>query len=131
HDLHVRVSAPVSGQSLPIILFAHGYGASSDSYAPLANFWASRGFVVIQPSFLDSRTLGLATDDPRTPMIWRFRVDDMRRVLDHLYTIEEAVPELGGRLDRDRVAAVGHSYGGITTAMLLGARVIGADGKAG
>ncbi|HMO74378.1 MAG TPA: hypothetical protein PKD99_01160 [Sphingopyxis sp.] len=130
-DLQLRVSAPVSGQSLPIILFAHGYGASSDDYAPLVQFWAARGFVVIQPGFLDSRALGLAADDPRNPSIWRFRVDDMRRAIDELDAIEAAVPGLAGRIDRDRIAAAGHSYGGITTGMLLGARVIGADGKAG
>jgi dienelactone hydrolase len=130
-DLQLRVSAPVSGRSLPVILFAHGFRESSDSYAPLANFWAARGFVVIQPSFLDSDTAGLAPDDPRTPMIWRFRVEDMRRVLDRFDTIEKAVPGLAGRIDKDRIAAVGHSYGGITTAMLIGTRVIGPDGSVG
>ena len=42
-DLHVRVSAPVAGSELPIIVFAHGFGSSSDGYAPLAQFWAARG----------------------------------------------------------------------------------------
>lgn len=130
-DLRLRVSAPVVGHDLPIIVFAHGYGSSSDAYAPLVSFWASHGFVVIQPTFLDSRTLGLAADDPRAPRIWRFRVEDTKRVLDRLDLIEASVPGLEGRLDRGRIVAVGHSYGGITTGMLLGARIIGANGEIG
>ncbi len=130
-ELQVRVSAPATGQQLPLIVFAHGFGASLNSYAPLVQYWAARGFVVIQPTFLDSRTLGLPPDDPRTPNIWRFRVEDMKRILDHLDVLEAAVPGLAGRLDRRRIAAVGHSYGGQTAGMLLGARVIAPDGSLG
>ncbi|MCF6406844.1 alpha/beta fold hydrolase [Chitinophaga filiformis] len=130
-DLQVRVSAPVTGNKLPVIVFAHGYGSSLDGYAPLVNFWASHGFVVIQPTFLDSRTLGLSPEDPRTPVIWRFRVEDMKRILDHLDVFEDALPGLKGRVDHSRIAAVGHSFGAQTTGMLLGARIIGADGKPG
>ena len=130
-DLQIRVSAPVTGNELPIIVFAHGYGSSLDGYAPLVNFWAAHGFVVIQPTFLDSRTLGLSADDPRTPLIWRFRVEDMKRILDQLDFIEDSVHNLKGRLDRNRIAAVGHSFGSQTTGMLLGARIIGIDGSLG
>ncbi|UPK68149.1 alpha/beta hydrolase family protein [Chitinophaga filiformis] len=130
-DLQVRVSAPVSGTQLPIIVFAHGYGSSLDGYAPLVNFWAARGFVVIQPTFLDSRTLAISPEDPRTPLIWRFRVEDMKRILDHLDLFIDALPGLKERVDQSRIAAVGHSFGAQTTGMLLGARVIGPDGKPG
>jgi dienelactone hydrolase len=122
-DLQLRVSAPVTGTQLPIIVFAHGFGSSSDGYAPLANFWAAHGFVVIQPTFLDSRTLGLQEDDPRKPLIWRFRVEDMKRILDQLDFIEDAFPGLKGRLDKSRIAAAGHSFGAQTTGLLLGANV--------
>ncbi|MCY1042895.1 chlorophyllase [Corallococcus sp. bb12-1] len=130
-DLHVRVSAPATGSQLPIIVFAHGFGSSLEGYAPLANYWAAHGFVVIQPTFLDSRTLGLRPDDPRTPLIWKFRVEDMKRILDQLDLIEGCVPGLTGRLDRSRIAAAGHSFGAQTTGMLLGARIIGPDGSVG
>ncbi|RKG83671.1 alpha/beta hydrolase family protein [Corallococcus terminator] len=130
-DLQVRVSAPATGSQLPIIVFAHGYGSSLDGYAPLANYWAAHGFVVIQPTFLDSRTLDLRPDDPRTPLIWKFRVEDMKRILDQLDLIEGSVPGLTGRLDRSRIAAAGHSFGAQTTGMLLGARIVGPDGSVG
>jgi dienelactone hydrolase len=130
-DVQVRVSAPTTGRDLPVIVFSHGFGLSMDSYAPLADFWAGRGFVVIQPTHLDSRTLNLAPDDPRTPFIWRMRIDDLTCVLDQLDAIEAAVPRLAGRVDHDRIAVAGHSWGAQTASTLAGARVVDADGKPG
>ncbi|MDO3411503.1 chlorophyllase [Saccharibacillus sp. CPCC 101409] len=130
-DLQVRVSAPAAGSDLPIIIFSHGFGLSLDSYGPLVDFWVAHGFVVVQPTHLDSKTLNLAPDDPRTPQIWQFRVEDMKRILDRLDLLEASVPGLGGRLDRGRIAAAGHSYGGQTAGMLLGARVLDAHGEPG
>lgn len=130
-DLQVRVSAPMAGRELPIIVFSHGFGKSMKAYAPLVDYWAARGFVVVQPTHLDSRTLNITPDDPRHSEIWRFRVADLKRILDHLDVIEAAVPGLDGRLDPGRIAAVGHSWGGQTVGMLLGARVLGADGLPG
>ena len=121
--LQVRVSAPVTGRSLPIILFSHGNGSSLHGYGPLVQFWAAQGFVVIQPTHLDSRTLSLTPEDARRPVIWRYRVEDLTRILDNLDALEAAVPGLSGRLDRHRIAVAGHSYGGQTAGMLLGARL--------
>ncbi|MGW7516494.1 alpha/beta hydrolase family protein [Streptomyces sp. NPDC054796] len=123
-DLRVRVSAPVTGRGLPVVLLSHGFGSSLDGYGPLADFWAAHGFVVVQPTHLDSRTVGLPQDDPRTPRIWRYRVEDMKRILDRLDVLEAAVPGLAGRLDRGRIAAAGHSFGGQTAGNLLGLRVL-------
>lgn len=126
-DLHLRVSAPVTGSELPIILLSHGLGFSNNlsslnGYAPLAGYWAARGFVVIQPTHLDSMTLRHLPGDPAAPPHWRSRVEDMKRILDGLDVLEAAVPQLRGRLDRTRVAVAGHSMGGHTASLLLGAK---------
>ncbi|MFI7704321.1 alpha/beta hydrolase family protein [Nonomuraea sp. NPDC049480] len=130
-DLLVRVSAPATGDELPVIVFSHGFGGSLDSYAPLVDFWVARGFVVVQPTHLDSRTLNVTPDDPRHPQIWRFRVEDLTRIVDQLDLIEASLAGLAGRLDRSRIAAAGHSWGAQTASMLLGARVLDAEGVPG
>ncbi|MEV0096778.1 chlorophyllase [Streptomyces sp. NPDC050738] len=130
-DLQVRVSAPATGGDLPVVVFSHGHGQSMDGYAPLADHWAAQGFVVLQPTHLDSRTLGLPPEDPRTPKIWRIRVEDLSRALDGLDVLEAAVPGLAGRVDHSRIAVAGHSWGAQTASTLLGARVLDADGVPG
>jgi dienelactone hydrolase len=127
-DLALRVSMPASGAELPTILFSHGHGPSNYvssyyGYGPLVDFYAAHGFAVIQPTHLDSATLGLrAADHPEAPLYWRARAEDIRFILDHFDDVEAAVPQLRGRLDRDKVAVVGHSMGGHTASVLLGAR---------
>jgi pimeloyl-ACP methyl ester carboxylesterase len=139
HELQVRVSAPLSGTSLPIIIFSHGFGSSMDAYAPLVNYWAARGFVVIQPTYLDSRTLiqnpkadhseaiKAYLESPLKAKVWRFRVEDLKRTIDQPNLIEDSMPGLKGRLNKDNIAVVGHSFGAQTSATLLGTRVINFD----
>ncbi|QNE43818.1 alpha/beta fold hydrolase [Frigoribacterium sp. NBH87] len=129
--LEVRVSAPATGGDLPVVVFSHGNGWNLDGYAPLAAFWASRGFVVVQPTHLDSRRNGFGFDHPVFPSIWTERIADLTRVLDQLDTVEAAVPGLAGRVDRDRIAATGHSWGGQTAQALLGARIVDEEGHVG
>ncbi|RWZ58445.1 alpha/beta fold hydrolase [Labedella populi] len=129
--LEARVSAPATGTNLPVVVFSHGNGWNLDGYAPLAAFWASRGFVVIQPTHLDSRRNGFGFDHPLFPTIWTERITDLTRILDQLGTIEAAVPGLDGRVDRTRVAATGHSWGGQTAQTLLGARILDEAGHVG
>lgn len=126
-DLQVRVTAPAVGDDLPIVVFSHGFGHSMAGYGPIVDAWAAAGLVVVQPTHLDSASLGLAPDDPRTPHIWRHRIEDVRHVIDDLAAIASAVPGLASRIDRERVAVAGHSYGATTVSALLGAGVPDAD----
>ena len=126
--LEMRITAPVNGADLPVILLSHGHGPSlylpsKDGYGPLVNFYASHGFVVIQPTHANSRVAGLPSDAPGGPLFWRSRVKDMHLILDNLAAIEALVPAIAGRIDHGRIAAVGHSMGGQTVGMLLGARL--------
>ena len=128
-DLQIRISAPATGDKLPILLLSHGQGFSNNlsslnGYGPLANFWAAHGFVVIQPTHLSSKTLSLDPATPGAPTFWNSRVDDMTHILDRLDVVEASLPGLAGRLDTGRIAVAGHSMGGHTAALLLGARLV-------
>lgn len=120
-DLQVRVTAPVHGASLPVIIFSHGFHESMDSYQPLATYWASHGFAVVQPTHLDSLSLHLDPDDPRVPLTWYYRENDIALILDNLDQLQRTVPGLAGRLDLNRVAVAGHSWGATTVSAFLGA----------
>jgi predicted dienelactone hydrolase len=126
--LELRITAPATGRDLPVLLLSHGMGPSlylpsKDGYGPLVNFYAEHGFVVLQPTHASSKVAGLDPAAPGGPIFWRSRVEDMKLILDRLDDIEALVPAIAGRLDRSRIAAVGHSMGGQTVGMLLGARL--------
>ncbi len=132
--LEMRVVAPAQGEKLPVILFSHGHGASNflasmRGYGPLVDFYAAHGFVVIIPTHQSSKTLALDPNGPEGALFWRSRANDMRFILDHLDEVAAAVPTLSGRLDKERVVAIGHSLGAHTVAMLAGMRVT--DSKTG
>lgn len=124
-DLLVRISAPATGNSLPVIIFSHGHGSSMDGYTPLTDYWASRGYIVIQPTHLDSKRLALSENDIRKSSIWEYRVADIKLILNNLDLLEKSLPGLEGRMDSSRIVTAGHSFGGQTTELLLGARMIG------
>lgn len=126
--LELRVTAPVTGAGLAVILLSHGHGPSlylpsKDGYGPLVNFLAEHGFVVIQPTHLNSKVAGLEADAPGGPLFWRSRTQDMTLILDRLDDIETQVPFIAGRIDHGKIGAIGHSLGGHTIGLLLGARV--------
>ncbi len=126
--LEMRITAPAAGDDLPVILLSHGHGPSlyipsKDGYGPLVNFYAEQGFAVIQPTHASSKVAGFTLDAPGAPLFWRARVDEMKLILDQLDAIEGLAPAIAGRLDYDRIAAVGHSMGAQTVGMLLGARL--------
>ncbi|MFD4021249.1 alpha/beta hydrolase family protein [Streptomyces sindenensis] len=130
-DLQVKVTAPLTGRDLPVIVFSHGNAWSMDGYGPLVDRWAAAGFVVVQPTHLDSRRSGIGWDDPRFATIWRVRISDLHAVLDGLGGILARAADPADRADLDRVAVVGHSWGAQTAGTLLGARVLDADGVPG
>lgn len=123
-ELHVKVTAPADGHDLPVIVFSHGNAWSMDGYEPLVDRWAAAGFVVVQPTHLDSRRHRIGIDDPRFATIWKVRIADLHAVLDHLPDVLGQVLGLEARANLDRVAVVGHSWGGQSAGALLGARVL-------
>lgn len=132
--LQVRVTFPATATTtgkLPIAIFSHGGGpsmhvSSLHGYAPIREFWASHGLVVIQPTHLESKTLGLDVNPSNIKhMYLDARAADVTHIIDELFrpynAVERAIPALRNRLDTSRIVMAGHSAGGMTTSTLLGA----------
>jgi predicted dienelactone hydrolase len=80
--------------------------SSLEGYAPLYEFWAAHGFVVLQSTHLHSVFLRLQAPADQE-LFWQVRAEDIVCILDNLDAIEAAVRALKGRLDRTRVAVAG------------------------
>ena len=102
----------------PLIVFAHGFSATPDSYAGLLERWASAGYVVAAPTFpLSSGTSPcgpIAGDVVNQPRDMSFVISS---VLDAAKADEGP---LAGLVDAKHIGAAGHSNGGITTYGLVG-----------
>jgi dienelactone hydrolase len=118
--LLLRVTAPATGRGLPVIVLTHGNRLSREDYRPLVEWWARAGFVVVQPDHEDASTDGFWPASIPAGM-WRTRIDDVRRTIDALPRIAQAVPGLAGRIDVRRIAVAGHSLGGYTAEAIAGA----------
>jgi dienelactone hydrolase len=104
--------APVANGTYPLVLFSHGLNALPSDYQPLLVQWAAAGFVVAAPAY------------PHTSRgVSEFNIlDVLNQPVDASYVLTQVLARgttagdpLDGHLDPARVAAAGHSAGGITT----------------
>jgi dienelactone hydrolase len=106
-------AADASGGPYPLIVFAHGFGATFEFYETLLQRWAAAGFVIAAPHFplTYANTDGgiNAADVERQP-------GDVSFVIDEVLAASKATTgALAGMVDPDAIAIAGHSNGGITT----------------
>jgi predicted dienelactone hydrolase len=106
---------PVTGASLPLIVFSHGYGGKLTGHHDTAEALANAGFVVAAinhpidsgPDMSRADTVALFTERPR----------DIKRLID--YMLDDWPDRL--RLDPNRIGFFGFSRGGYTGLVLTGA----------
>ena len=105
--------APLPGP-LPLVVFAHGYGTTPDTYLPLLDAWASAGLVVAAPFLPGERgDIGAApvhADVANEP-------DDLSDVISAVLAPTAPAP-ITGLADPAHVAVAGHSDGGLAVAAL-------------
>jgi len=130
-QLPVRISYPVGQTRFPVIVFSHGNGSKGDMYKGFTDYWASHGYVVIQPTHVDSTSLGFVTkrDNMREMYQQMLFVTDSRRqdmsfIVDSLEAIEQLVPDLENKLDTTKLVAAGHSMGAATAMIVAGATLV-------
>lgn len=95
----------------PLVVFAHGYGVTPRFYAALLARIAGAGYVVAAP------TLPLLSGTPAGPtdaVDWDEKFTDLQFVTTQVLDLAASGdPVLGGQVDPDRIAVIGHSDGAL------------------
>jgi len=107
-------AAPAPGP-FPVVLFSHGLSSQPNDYTALLTRWAQAGFIVAAPIYPHTSH---GTADFNAYDIVN-QPADAAEVLTQLFALSD--DPLCGSFDPDRVAAAGHSAGGITTVGLFSA----------
>lgn len=121
----------------PFLVFSHGYGGGGLGAVFFTEALAARGWIVACPDHHDKYSavriragqernfdrLGflrhakeIAASGPGDRGKYLYRLDEMRLVLDGMMTSDP----FGKRIDRDRIAVGGHSFGGFTALGISG-----------
>ncbi|MEV4802836.1 alpha/beta fold hydrolase [Nonomuraea sp. NPDC049421] len=122
---HARLKAPVAKGRLPLVVMSPGFSFPRATLTSLAEDFAARGYLVaavehtyesVGTTFPDGRTTGcLACEQrPDGADVAAGRVKDVRFVLDELLDGRWA-----RRIDREKIAMVGHSMGGYAAAQTM------------
>ncbi|QZY83058.1 alpha/beta fold hydrolase (plasmid) [Klebsiella sp. CTHL.F3a] len=110
----LRDAAPEAGEH-PLLLLSHGYGGNWRNLNWLATEMAAQGYIVAAVDHPGTTTFNKRPQDAKE--LWR-RPQDLQRVMVKIIT----TPSLAGKVDKQRIAAAGHSLGGWTVLELTGAR---------
>ncbi|MBW4632137.1 MAG: alpha/beta hydrolase [Iphinoe sp. HA4291-MV1] len=113
----------------PVIVISHGLGSDRTSFAYLAEYLASYGFVVAVPEHPGSDAKQLQallagrSDQVTEPREFIDRPLDIKYLLNHLSNLSQADSTYRGRLNLEQVGIVGQSFGGYTALALAGAPI--------
>ena len=124
----ITLFVPDRPGAYPLIAFSHGAFASPTRYRAMLAPLAAAGYVIIAPMHIDSEEFG-STARPSPLDTWNTRNLDMALSLDPGEAITEVLSERGLSIDREKVVALGHSYGAIMAQISGGAVATGSDGQ--
>lgn len=110
----VRDGEPTSDEH-PLVVLSHGYGGSWRNLSWLANELTQQGYIVAAPNHPGTTVFN--KDIAQATKLWE-RPHDLSRVIDAI----SQNSELGGKVDMERIAAIGHSLGGWSVIALSGGR---------
>ncbi|MEO0509545.1 MAG: alpha/beta fold hydrolase [Verrucomicrobiota bacterium] len=132
HQVPIKIYLPENEDgSAPVVLFSHGLGGSREGSQYLAEHWAAVGYAVVMLQHPGSDA-SVWNDVPK----WRIRsalkkaasaesfyhrIDDVSIVIDYLEEVTASKKsDFYHKLDMERIAMVGHSFGAVTAQALMG-----------
>jgi predicted dienelactone hydrolase len=133
-DVPAKIYYPVDTKGLlPVIIFSHGLGGSCEGYGYLGEYWAAHGYVAVHLTHAGSDTAAVmengvdkvketAAAIAAKPKNAVDRCKDVSFAIDQLKDQVNSDKEspLAGRLDMDRIAVAGHSFGANTAMLIAG-----------
>jgi dienelactone hydrolase len=122
--MHAALDAPAAERTerWPVVLFSHCDSGARYSELTVAERLASWGFVVAAPDHVENTVYDALSgaQSHQTPEFLQVRGKDMEDVLDAVLAGTDGVPAaLRGHLDESRIGMFGHSFGAITTGLVL------------
>jgi predicted dienelactone hydrolase len=125
----VDLYLPQTTNPRPVIVISHGLGSDRTSFAYLAQYLASQGFVVAVPEHPGSNAQQLqallagVSGEVTEPREFVDRPLDVKYLLDYLERLSNSEEEYKGRFNMEQVGVIGQSFGGYTALALAGAQI--------
>ncbi len=126
--LYLPAGANPLSATVPLVVFSHGIGGSREGYSYLGKYWAANGFAALHLQHVGSdRSVWFGN-----PIMMLTRLQSaaaeseaIDRAKDASFALTQVLADarLSSRIDPQRIAAAGHSYGANTAMLLSGARV--------
>jgi hypothetical protein len=117
-------NAPPAPQSegFPLVVFAHGYDVTPDTYSSLLEAWTEKGFVVAAPLFPDESSAEVNRQHVNTEADIYNEPGDLafvsRQLLSDSSTLAASCPLVDGLIQSSELAIAGHSDGAVAVGLL-------------
>jgi dienelactone hydrolase len=130
----IRMRVPSGDNKAPLVIFSHGLGGSIDGGKAWGEHWSANGYFVIhvQHPGSDQEIMKRGVGAPLARLKRGAngeqliaRTQDVRFTLDELTRRKASGDKLYARIDLDRIAMTGHSFGAMTTMALADMRYPG------
>lgn len=118
----VTAEAPVAEGEFPLLVYSHGSGGFRWIATFFTEFMASKGYVVAAPDHLGNTAIDQLTDQAaEREQSAADRPADITATIDAMLAAgENSADPLAGRIDADKIAVSGHSFGGFTSLAAAG-----------
>lgn len=112
--MNLAIGAKIANYKYPLIIISHGSGGSNLGHRSIVFSLIKKGFIVGMP--LHPRNNYEDNTDEGTHENWLNRPKHITSAIDHLFTDKQ----FSGKIQKGKVAVIGHSAGGYTALTLAG-----------